>query len=343
MRVNFTERVGVLETAIIFTKEIKWIYREQPLVDVGIDALVEESVNGNPTGKFLAIQIKSGKSNFHESTTELTLYISHVHKHYWLNLNLPIIVVAHLPEQMLTCWQKIDSTTLIETDSRWKVVIPKQKVLHLGSKLELANLVGSETNDFLSQLMDGHVSKEQVDRIISSTNKMTDLTQTLEEVAKIFNDVTECTSKYGKRLTHYTNRGFNIENRQVNNVVRALSKCLSSNSKKMHSLVLDFSSEFAEVFDAYEKFSMVYFHETQDYKGLQNTYTTVDGLTKQIKHFIDQIIELRFIVSELPVEISNIKMARKKWIDVCNLMVKEFRVSKKMSNDFVRWLYEKLF
>ncbi len=63
MRYNKTERLGVIETDRIVTKEIDWIFREQPIVDVGLDAIIEQSEDGNPTGKFLAVQIKSEYGN----------------------------------------------------------------------------------------------------------------------------------------------------------------------------------------------------------------------------------------------------------------------------------------
>ena len=63
-RYRKTERLGVVETDRIVTKYLGWIFREQPVVDVGIDALIEESEEGYPKGRFLAAQIKTGKGNF---------------------------------------------------------------------------------------------------------------------------------------------------------------------------------------------------------------------------------------------------------------------------------------
>ena len=67
MRYARTERLGVIETDRIITKEIGWIFRERPIVDVGLDAIIEQSEDGNPKGKFLAVQIKTGKGNFQVS------------------------------------------------------------------------------------------------------------------------------------------------------------------------------------------------------------------------------------------------------------------------------------
>ena len=72
-RYNRTERSGVIETDRIVTNQFGWIFREQPIVDVGIDALIEQVEDGNPTGRFLAVQIKTGAGNFFSiSRAELT-------------------------------------------------------------------------------------------------------------------------------------------------------------------------------------------------------------------------------------------------------------------------------
>jgi len=55
MRSSSTDRIGVFETAMIVTKKLGWIFREQPLVDVGVDAIIEQTVDGEPLGKFLAV------------------------------------------------------------------------------------------------------------------------------------------------------------------------------------------------------------------------------------------------------------------------------------------------
>ncbi|WP_461491568.1 DUF4365 domain-containing protein, partial [Pontibacter sp. HJ8] len=39
-RYSSTERLGVIATDTIVTKDLGWIFREQTIVDVGIDALI---------------------------------------------------------------------------------------------------------------------------------------------------------------------------------------------------------------------------------------------------------------------------------------------------------------
>jgi hypothetical protein len=52
---------GVHAVELIFTRDFRWIFREQPKADLGIDAYVEVCRDGEPTGSLLALQIKAGE------------------------------------------------------------------------------------------------------------------------------------------------------------------------------------------------------------------------------------------------------------------------------------------
>lgn len=77
-----TERKAIYDTAKFFT-EYGWIFREQPVVDLGVDALVETPINENGQIKIFALQIKGGESNFHRNKKSLSFYFSERHYHYW--------------------------------------------------------------------------------------------------------------------------------------------------------------------------------------------------------------------------------------------------------------------
>ena len=68
-----TDRLGVSKLEYYFSLH-GWLFREQALHDYGIDAQVEIVIDGKPTGDLIAIQIKSGKSYFSESTDTMFIY-----------------------------------------------------------------------------------------------------------------------------------------------------------------------------------------------------------------------------------------------------------------------------
>ncbi|MHB8064874.1 MAG: DUF4365 domain-containing protein [Ruminiclostridium sp.] len=64
MKTIHTERIGVSHVASIVHEKMGWIFREQPIADYGIDAQIEIANHECPTGKLIALQIKSGESYF---------------------------------------------------------------------------------------------------------------------------------------------------------------------------------------------------------------------------------------------------------------------------------------
>ena len=128
-RYSATERIGVNAVEQLVLNELEWIFREQPIVDVGIDAHIERVDDGAPTGKLIALQIKTGPSHFRDSESALTYYGTNSHLDYWTSHSLPVLLVAHLPKTSETYWVAIEQETVERTEKGWKVRIPKSNVL----------------------------------------------------------------------------------------------------------------------------------------------------------------------------------------------------------------------
>ena len=54
------ERIGVNKVEAFFIEEFDWIFREQSILDYGIDAHIEIKEDEEATGVLFALQIKSG-------------------------------------------------------------------------------------------------------------------------------------------------------------------------------------------------------------------------------------------------------------------------------------------
>lgn len=95
-----TERKAIYDTARYFNG-IGWIFREQPVVDLGVDAIVETPIDENNEIKIFGLQIKGGESNFHREKKHLTFYFSERHYHYWnaISANFPLLIL--LPDNNL--------------------------------------------------------------------------------------------------------------------------------------------------------------------------------------------------------------------------------------------------
>ena len=89
-----SERQGVSIVSYVF-ESMGFAFREQPIEDFGIDAIVEERESKSKlTGKLVGVQIKSGTSYFKNiKENKVTFWGKLKHYDYWINYSLPVILV----------------------------------------------------------------------------------------------------------------------------------------------------------------------------------------------------------------------------------------------------------
>lgn len=114
---NSTERKGVHHCAEIAECN-NWMFREQPIDDIGIDAYIEYIDSTGKPKQLLALQIKSGASWFKEKKGECFIFrnISERQYYYWTMNSLPCIVVLYNPEDDMCIWQKLTVETIERTN-----------------------------------------------------------------------------------------------------------------------------------------------------------------------------------------------------------------------------------
>jgi hypothetical protein len=139
-----TERRGVNAVEAVFLNEFGWIFREQANSDFGIDAHTEVVEVGKPTGKLVALQIKTGASYFRKHGDNFIFYGDHRHLEYWLGHSLPVFLVLHDPDRNLTLWQKIDLHLVKVSDKGWSIVVPASNVLSAASKEAFATAIPND-------------------------------------------------------------------------------------------------------------------------------------------------------------------------------------------------------
>ncbi|GHB80123.1 DUF4365 domain-containing protein [Persicitalea jodogahamensis] len=135
-----TERKAIYDTAKFFT-DCGWIFREQPIVDLGVDALVETPIDENGKIKIFALQIKGGESNFQKKRNFLTFYFSERHYHYWnaISENYPLFIVLQDNNTEIIYWQEYNHDFISKTIKNWKLDIPLNNILNENSKYLLVN------------------------------------------------------------------------------------------------------------------------------------------------------------------------------------------------------------
>jgi tetratricopeptide (TPR) repeat protein len=137
------ERDGVVEVAHVVTKRLKWIFREQPIADYGVDGHLEVvSDDDHATGKNIGAQIKSGPHWFSRPAPGGWTFSGKNLKHYnyWLGHSLPIILILHHPTSEKLYWQVVDHTTAKITGKGFKVIVPEANVLDASAKPALEDI-----------------------------------------------------------------------------------------------------------------------------------------------------------------------------------------------------------
>jgi hypothetical protein len=152
-RYDPTADEGVHTVGRIFSKDFGWIFRPQPIADLGIDAHVEVCKGGEPLGMLIALQIKSGESYFTERSDEGYVYRGSLrHLKYWINHPLPVVLMLYDPTSEQVYWQAILPENVKTTRKGWKVVVPSNQRLERAALPHLSSLAEKGIDDFDTDL-----------------------------------------------------------------------------------------------------------------------------------------------------------------------------------------------
>lgn len=137
---SLTDREGIAVVERIVTRDLRWFFREQSVVDQGIDAHVEVANSGHGTGRLMALQIKSGPSHFRHRVAEgWTFYYTERERTLWHGHALPVVVVLVDLATDTAYWQRISPATERRTRKRYAVTVPEHQTLSsAGPAWELA-------------------------------------------------------------------------------------------------------------------------------------------------------------------------------------------------------------
>ncbi|MGR0480161.1 MAG: DUF4365 domain-containing protein [Candidatus Electronema sp. V4] len=299
-RYSPTEDLGIIATYEIVVKELGWIFRQQPIADVGVDAIIEQCENGKPTGKFIAIQIKSGESNFSVSRNRLIYYASHIHYHYWLNLNIPIILVAHLPKSGKTYWQHVCKNNFKKTEKKWGLEIPKIQELCNESKRKFTHILSKKgERNFIFDLYSGIVDIGNDDfDFFEKVNCISESSICLDNIGKTFSDAVKRTNKTYRELS--TN-GHNYKM-----YVNGLSRDINLYAKRLDFEINIFSRLYPEGIFAYEQFILFNYFINNNTDLVENAVYELNEISIATDELIKVISSLEYSISGFDEEFKQI-------------------------------------
>lgn len=350
-RYNPTERLGVNETEKIVIQNLGWIFREQPIVDVGLDAIIEQVENDEPTGRFIAIQIKSGSGNFYKTQKGLSHYVTNIHYNYWLNLSIPIILIAHIPEEGKTYWQEITETNLKRNKKSWKIEIPFKQEFSEKSEKRLVK-IASIKNDKRFDIYRGRVDSNEIKDIIEDLRSLNNAADCLFNIAAIIERQTQETINMGDKLKEVNLKNTPNATSEVPNLYRGISRTMNITTKRIETEVELFSQLYSVGITSFEKFlitqhtsilkldEFVGYNITKppiqvhsllsEFVDLKESLKVNFGqLPNQIDSALSEYINLKETLKNTPTyNFSFFKEAKNQLVEVLNFLIDEFQDAK---------------
>jgi hypothetical protein len=338
MRYNKTERLGVIETDKIVTKDLGWIFREQPIIDVGLDAIIEEVENDEPTGKFIALQIKTGEGNFYNTGKTLAHYVSHIHYNYWLNLSIPIILVAHLPNQDETYWQVINESNFKKNKKQWKIEIPLSQKFSEKSKDRLKKLL-SVRNDKKFTIYTGEDSEDEFS-LLEDIKCLTEATKSINRITEITKDQTEITLSFTEKIKFFTANGNFINDPQVLSANKGFSNSLIITAKRMENEIEIFSDLYSTGIFAFEKVILRLHFYGISLKDLNIDFEPVKAVIPMTEYALNSFSGVKHTALEMNINSQGFKDAKNQYVEVIDLICTELLTAKTITENLVEKMGE---
>ena len=138
---NNEERIGVSAVSLAFEK-MGWTFRERTHSDYGIDADVEQKIDGKRTNRHIALQIKSGESYIKvKKNNKITFSIDQWHYSYWLQSDRPVLIIMYDSEADKIYWEQVKLSNIDTAIKHRKIEIDITKTLDKNCIDELNNII----------------------------------------------------------------------------------------------------------------------------------------------------------------------------------------------------------
>ena len=146
-----TNDIGVAVLKRCIPKELGWICREVAQPDVGIDATIEQVIDGNPTAKYISVQLKTGEGNIHiDRNGNFIYYIDKTHYDYWLSSSIPVILAYCNPKDETIYWELLKKRNIKRTkgEENYKITISNTHLLNKDSLDEFNAIIDTYQTEF---------------------------------------------------------------------------------------------------------------------------------------------------------------------------------------------------
>lgn len=346
-RYSPTERIGVNAVERIVLEELGWIFREQIVADVGIDAIVEQCESGNPTGKLIAVQIKTqskdSNSTFSISENKLIYYSSNIHYNYWLNFDIPVILIGYIIETKQAYWQHVCEYNFRKTDRRWKIEIPKNKKFGSVAATQLNRILNSNNHikNFTLDLYNGKIKPENIFDFMQNLECIQESNICIENINNIFNNHSIRLMRYSEEriITDNEFDDIGLSYYKTRARIAGMQRDFNIFSERMEKEIFLFSKFHSDGYHAYEQLFIWMYKNDNDLEILAKHFLSIKQLSISIKESIKSVTEARARVS-IPsagieqlserYNLPSLKNSIDKVIEIIDLITSEFSEAEKM-------------
>lgn len=256
-RVNLTGEIGVSILRLAVQRQLGWIIRNLRETDVGIDATIEQLVDGDPKAKYISVQLKTGFGNVYITANgNFTFYFEETHYRYWLSSSIPVIIVLCDPETDTLYWNLITERNIRRTPKGYSMEINKASTITKDSLVQFEEIINVyQCNSvILPQLNDMSID-EQMDYCSSLLSECSESLNLINaEIVKYDDEINR-----GKRVSQdfmdkNKERGWTFEDGKKNirkvcrSRVLAMNICTTRINRE-YPIVLDTHIESIRLFD----------------------------------------------------------------------------------------------
>jgi len=274
-RYSNTEQLGVIAVSTIVTESMNWIYRPVPPPDVGIDGTIEQVINGNPTAKFIAVQLKTGLSHFshNKRKNRLTYRASLVHYNYWMSSNIPVILVVHIPKWGKTYWQEMHKSKFKRLRKSWQLEIPLTQSLNISSIKDFNKILLQQEKRELSSGVNKTIYDLMEDSglVFEATRSVTTISDLLKSTANKANELTT-------KMIEFADRNIGFDNPEVDAVMTRSGRYFYQMAQRFSLQVELFAENYALSISALPKLMKLQYEISGEYDDIQDTTEALDGL-----------------------------------------------------------------
>lgn len=150
-RYTTTNDIGVAILNLRIPKDLGWICRDVTKSDVGVDATIEQVINGKPTAKYISVQLKTGEGNVYvDKEGNFIYYIDKTHYDYWLSSSIPVILSYCDPIKEVIYWELLKKRNIRKSrgEDNYKIKILNTHTLSADSLEELNSIIDTYQTEF---------------------------------------------------------------------------------------------------------------------------------------------------------------------------------------------------